>query len=356
MNQNLDNPQNFMMADQENHVLSSIKLLADQIEDARQQAQNLNSPADCHLTQNITLCGMGGSALGARIIQSTFASILPDPLIINTNFSLPHYIGANSLVIISSYSGNTAEAINCLYKAQSAGAKIFAITTGGKLAEEIEHGLPGIIIDPKNNPSNQPRLGLGYSFGAMLSLMSNCQILSLTDLELNEAIKHMRQSLSAFAPDKPTSENKAKKLAVSFKAQAPIIIASEHLIGAAHAMKNQLNETAKTFSALFDLPELNHHLMEGLKHPAMLKSNLKFLFLESNLYSNEVTKRYPLTAEVLNKNELEVDRYELTTSSKLGQALEVVALGAYLSFYLAYLKEEDPSQIPWVDYFKERLQ
>lgn len=356
MKDKLDSSNNFNLQNQENQVLTSIKLLADQLEEAWAKAQDINAPYECHICTHVIVCGMGGSALPARIIQSAFKSSLREPLLLNTNFSLPHFIGPQSLVVISSYSGNTAEALSCLHKAQSAGAKIFGITTGGRLAEEINAGLPGIIIDTPNNPSKQPRFGLGLSIGALLAILSSCQFVSLTELELQNALKTMRQTLSDCAPDKKTEINPAKILSIKFQEQAPIIIASGHLLGAAHAMKNQLNETAKTFSVHFDLPELNHHLMEGLKYPALLKQNLRFLFLESDLYVDELKKRYSLTREVVEKNEISTEILNLNSESKFSQALEVVALGSYLSFYLSFLHGEDPAQIPWVEFFKKRLQ
>jgi len=356
MNQDLDILQNFELQNQQNQVLSSTKLLADQLEDVWNQSQNINTPQECYITQHVVVCGMGGSALPARTIQSAFKTSLRGPLIVNTDFSLPHFVGPQSLVIISSYSGNTAEALNCLYRAQSANAKVFVLTSGGKLAEEINAGVTGLIFKTDKNPSNQPRLGLGYGIGALLAILARCQYISLTELEIQQALKQMRRSLSDFAPDKLTAQNLAKSLAIKFKTQSPIIVASSHLLGAAHAMKNQVNETAKTFSALFDLPELNHHLMEGLKHPALLKQNLKFLFLNSDLYSEEIKTRYKLTEEVVSKNEIKTETYMLEGGGRLDQVLQTIVLGTYFSYYLSFLRGEDPSQIPWVDYFKKRLQ
>lgn len=356
MNQNLDNPQNFELQDRENHVLTSIKLLADQLESGWKQTLDSKSPENCHATNHVVVCGMGGSALPARIIKSAFKGSLREPIFINTDFNLPHFVGPQSFVVISSYSGNTAEALSCLYKAQSVGAAIFAITTGGKLETEIKAGLPGVVLEAESNPSNQPRMGLGLSMGALLAILSTCQYISITELELQNTVKALRRMLSDCAPDKPTRINPAKDLALKFQNHAPILIASEHLVGAAHAIKNQFNETAKTFSALFDLPELNHHLLEGLKHPALLRQNIKFLFIESALYSDEVKKRYSLTQEIIEKNEFSAEVLNLNSETKFSQALEAAATGSYFSFYLSFLRGEDPAQIPWVEFFKKRLQ
>ena len=133
------------------------------------------------------------------------------------------------------------------------------------------------------------------------------------------------------------------------------MVASEHLFGVAHAFKNQLNETAKTFACLFDLPEADHHLLEGLGYPEAAKAFLHFLFFESGVYFGEVKRRYSLTQEVVGKQGVSFTNYHLTAYRKLPQIFEVLILGSFVSFYLALLHEVDPAQIPWVDYFKAKL-
>lgn len=162
--------------------------------------------------------------------------------------------------------------------------------------------------------------------------------------------------LMDFAIDKLESDNPAKRLAHELKNKMPILTTSEHLAGAAHAVKNQLNESAKTFALLFDIPELNHHLMEGLRNPAKAKEYWQFLFFESDLFEARVKSRYPITKKVLDKNEVGYSSYKLSSKTKLAQVFELLALGSYLQYYLAALYEIDPLPIPWVDYFKKELE
>jgi hypothetical protein len=106
---------------------------------------------------------------------------------------------------------------------------------------------------------------------------------------------------------------------------------------------------------MFDLPELNHHLMEGLAHPAQVKKNLHFVFLSSDLYSDRVKIRYPLTAEVVEKNEVEYSIYKAASKTRLAQLYEVLLFGSFLIFYQTRELGIDPVTIPWVDYFKNKL-
>ncbi|MGB6882086.1 MAG: SIS domain-containing protein, partial [Microgenomates group bacterium] len=108
-------------------------------------------------------------------------------------------------------------------------------------------------------------------------------------------------------------------------------------------------------SNLFDLPELNHHLMEGLKLPPKAKEVLHFLFFESKLYTDRVFKRYSITQEVVEKNSVEHSVYSVRSETKPEQVFELLALSSFVTFYLAVLSGTDPSPIPWVDYFKAKL-
>ncbi len=352
---NLDNIEEFKKYDK-GDVLGSVRLLADQIEQAWTESLATDVPQSCTLAKQVVVSGMGGSALGGRIIDSLFQSALRTPMEIFTEYSAPNYIGPGTLVIVSSYSGNTEETVSFAYEAYQKNAQIYVISTGGRLSEFKEkYNLPGYIFTPKNNPSGQPRLALGYSVAAILAVLARCEFLSLPKEVMSEAIKTTRSFLNDFAPDKTESENSAKKMARELKGKFPFLVASEHLVGASHAFKNQLNESSKSFAAAFDLPELNHHLMEGLRNPAEVKEHMKFLLFESDHYSSRVRARYPITKAVIEQNEIQVASYKTLAKTKLSEAFEVLAFGSFVQFYLAMLYELDPSPVPWVDYFKEEL-
>jgi glucose/mannose-6-phosphate isomerase len=223
------------------------------------------------------------------------------------------------------------------------------IAAGGKLIDIArESNLPVYILDPKFNPSSQPRFAVGYSIGAIFGVLSGCGVVSENDNHIREVVDFLKLEKGEF-------QTKAEELAGLIQGKAPILVASEHLLGAAHVAKNQLNESAKSFSALFDIPELNHHLMEGLKNPVDVTSKLLFIFFNSALYQERIQKRYPLTLEVVEKNNVATYEYTLAGDNKLKQVFEFIQLGSYMQMYLGGLYGEDPIAIPWVDYFKEKL-
>ncbi len=337
-------------------VLKSIILLPDQVEQAWNEVTSLEMPEKCSVAKNVVIAGMGGSALGGRIVDSLTPERSRTPIEVFTEYHLPNYVSKDTLVIISSYSGNTEETLTDAYQAIKKNATIFAITTGGKLADLANsHNLSSYIFRPKYNPSGQPRMALGYSIGAIMAILAKCNFIHLTDSQMKDNIKTMKEFVAEFDTTIKQENNIAKKCALKLHNKVPIIVSSEHLVGSSHAFKNQLNETAKTFSVLFDIPELNHHLMEGLSNPKKVKEFLHFYFFESDLYTSRVQKRYSITKQVVEKNSISFDAYHLRSKTKLEQIFEVLVYGSFVQLYLALMYEVDPSKIPWVDYFKKKL-
>lgn len=326
------------------NIQASIHSLPDQIDQVIYEVSTLSIPPECHLVDNIVVSGMGGSALGGRIIKSLERSVLSIPLTISTDYHLPAFVNHKSLIIISSYSGDTEETLSSLAEARTRHAQIFAITSGGKLTALIdEYKLPAYVFDPKHNPSGQPRMGIGYNLVSLLALLSRCQLIKPQDLS----------GLPNFLRNRQSSIN-YELYTKNLIGKIPVIVAAEHLIGAAHNIRNQIHENAKCFAVIFDFPELNHHLLEGLRFPDSLSSHLSFLFLESNLYSSQTNNAYSLTKEVIQKQKFEVGSFRPVGGSALYEVMDVIQFGAMLAFELSQSYSIDPGPIPWVDWLKDQ--
>jgi glucose/mannose-6-phosphate isomerase len=299
---------------------------------------------------------MGGSALGGRISHSVLFDRLRVPFEIINGYKVPQHVGLKTLVICSSYSGNTEESIDCAYQSLEKGAKVFGITAGGKLESLfLENNLPFYLIDEKQNPSKQPRMSIGYATGSILGLFQNLGVASILNEEIEDAIAVMHETATDFHEHTPEGRNLAKKIFETVKNKAVILVSSEHLVGASHTIKNQFNENAKTFSVLFEIPELNHHLMEGLRYPKKLKEDVIFLFVNSKLYSDRVQKRYEVTKKVVDKNGYSFTEFVPNSTKHLSQAFELIILGSFLTYFLTEYYKIDPLEIPWVDFFKDEM-
>lgn len=330
------------------NVSGSLKSFPAQCRQVINDIASQEIPLSCLTAQNVVISGMGGSALGGRVIASLERQVLRVPIAISTEYHLPNYVNDKSLVVISSYSGNTRETIASLAEAQARGAQIFIITGGGKLAEMItSQHLPGFVFSTENNPSGQPRMGLGYNILSLTSLLARCQFISLPE-NLN--------LLPQFLTDQQVASDSAwKSLAEKIAGKLPILVASEHLKGAVHCFKNQLNENSKTFSAMFDFPELSHHLLEGLSFPKSNPENLIFLLFESNKYHPEIVKSYPVVEQILTRQKIPWIKVPVNGSSKFFEVMDLIQAGGFTALYLADVLGIDPGPIPWVDWYKDEI-
>ncbi|MFA5070284.1 MAG: bifunctional phosphoglucose/phosphomannose isomerase [Patescibacteria group bacterium] len=334
-------------------VLSSLEQLPKQCRQAQKETKNLKFPAEYRRVRNILVCGMGGSGLGSDLIRNVFASRLRVPLNINADYDLPDYVDKDSLVVASSYSGNTEETLVACRAALKRGSKLLVISAGGKLAGFARHRrLPAYIFTPNFNPSGQPRLGLGYSVISQTEIFRKLNILRISEKEIESAIGFLESSINDFSI--AARNNPAKQIAYRFFRKVPVIFSGNSLLGSAHVLANQINENAKNYVSFYALPELNHHLLEGLTHPTVLRQ-FTFLLLESNLDSPAVKKRFSVTRKILAKKKLEATTLVAKGRDRFSQALWLMLFGGFASFYLAMLNQENPSLIPWVDFLKREL-
>ncbi|OGD86139.1 hypothetical protein A2Z23_03405 [Candidatus Curtissbacteria bacterium RBG_16_39_7] len=338
------------------NLSGSILALADQVRQVVAGKDKIVVPRAYYGVSNIVVAGMGGSALGPEIVRHLFAPKVKVPITIVRDYSLPAFVDQNTLLILSSYSGNTEETLAAGEEGLKKGAKIVGIATGGKLEQFLKtNSLPSYIFEPKFNPCGQPRMGLGYSIFGILSILTQAGLLDISNSEIEMAIKEIEKANNRFNLEVLRVKNPAKQLAEKINGKIPIVVGAEFLAGNVHTIANQINENAKTFSSWFLLPELDHHLLEGLANPKSNHKNLAFLFLDSNLYSLRIQKRVGVTKEVIGKNGVEFLEFKPGGHSELEQSFEVMVFGSWLSFYLAILADLDPTPIPWVNFLKEKL-
>ncbi len=311
----------------------------------------------------IVVAGMGGSALSADIIRSLLAPALRVPLIVQRDYVIPSWVGPKTLVIASSYSGETEETLAAASGALERTGLVVAMTTGGPLAEALAaRGRPVVRIDPAANPSGQPRFAIGAMLFALLGILERAGVAEAFFSEYGSAVDAAAAAAdfaagahARYGIDRPRAANPAKELAHFLEGRACVVVASRHLSGNAHALANQLNETAKSFAAPFEIPELNHHLMEGLQLPDANRAALGFLFIESSLYGTRLGARYAVTREVVARQGVPEKSFLPDGGSPLFESLDTLIFGSYLAFYLALRNKQDPAKIPWVDLFKARL-
>lgn len=351
----LDNLFQIKKLDKQN-MLGSLQAFGKQAEQVWRQAKELKIPSDYKKINKIAVLGMGGSAIGADVIRSVFSAELKVPVLIVNDYNLPAWVDNQTLAIASSYSGNTEEVESALKQAKERQAKLIIISAGGNLQTFAKKNkIPALIFTTENNPCNSPRMGLGYSIIGQLAIFFKLGFLQAGEREIKAIIKTIQKYEERFGVKSLIKDNFAKQLARQLSDRSIWYVASEHLLGNAHVAANQMNENGKRFGGYFALPELNHHLLEGMLNPKSNQNTLLFVLLESKLYYSRNQKRYGITKKVLEKNNIQNTSYVCQEKTKIDQMCEVLVLSGYVSYYAALAAGIDPTPIPFVDYFKHEM-
>lgn len=351
----LDNLKEYTRYDK-NGVYETISRFSDQFESGWHQAEFLQLSFDPEKIKNVVYVGMGASNLAGKIIHSLSAYLLDVPFEVVSNYRLPAYSKKSTLVILSSYSGHTQEVISAGMDGLARGTKIVCLSTGGQLQKLAEDNhLPFIKLDPKFNICHSPRLGLIQSLAASLGLIQRLKKEGGLNIDLKEMLSTINKALDYGNRHRDLKVNPAKSLAQSHQQKGIILIAANHLYGVADSVKNYLNESAKTFSVSYSLPDLNHHLLDGLTYPSDLKNDLRFILINSQLYPQIIQKRILLTQDTLIKQGYQVTTIKPESENPFSQVLESLVFFTWFSYYLSIANKVDPSTNPWVDYFKKYL-
>ncbi len=328
-------------------TIASTEKLADQMEAAWHQVQEVEVSADFSSVSNIVFCGMGASIYGALVFKALSGESNKYPTEYVSDYHLPKFVNNSTLVVLTSYSGTTEEVLSCANEAKEVGARMLILTKGGPLSEFAKtNNISAYIFDGALNPAGVPRLGNGYTILGLLGLLSRAGIFKIDESEVLGAIATLRNQ-------KDEIKSMAMSDANDFVGKLPVIISAEHLSGNAQIFRNQFNETSKAFSAFYLVPDLNHHLMEGLQFP--VPTNLRFILLGSNNYSEKISKRMKLTGDVISQNNHAIHEVKLAGQSKFEDFLLNLSYGSYLTLFLGLLYEQNPAINPWVDWFKQEL-
>jgi glucose/mannose-6-phosphate isomerase len=305
------------------------------------------SPADP--IQNVVLAGMGGSALPGVILGSW--PQLSVPFEIARNYRVPEYVGKNTLFISSSYSGNTEETLEALADAEKKGAQIVVIAAGGKLADAARQKNYPLFAIPDGI---QPRMATFYFLNAFVKILAP---LGLTVQDVNElaaASEWLKAELEKLGPDVPTANNRAKQIAQELMGKTVIMYAGPLLFPAANKWKICMNENAKNTAWVNQYPEFNHNEFIGWSsHP--VDKPFAVVEIRSKLEHPRVQKRFEVTERLLSGKRPAPIVVEPEGDTLLKQLLWGIAMGDFVSVYLALLNGVNPTPVDLVEKLKVEL-
>lgn len=306
-----------------------------------------------HNIMNVVITGLGGSAIGGDLIRMITQERSAIPIMVNRDYTLPAFVDEKTLVIASSYSGNTEETLAAYQEALKRKAKILAITTGGELKNKALADEVPVITIPAGMP---PRAALGYSFFPILVALEEQGIIPRRHFKIEESIKLLKDARNQFHYDTPESENPAKLLARKLHGKLPVIYGVAGVTEViAVRWKGQFNENSKHPAFFNVFPELNHNEIMGYEGDKDLLSRMEIVILRSPDEIDRIKKRIEITKGLIENTVSGVTEIWPKGETPLERMLYLILFGDYVSAYLAILNQKDPTEIDFINSLKDRM-
>jgi glucose/mannose-6-phosphate isomerase len=349
---NLDDKQHIAAVDAQN-MLAHIDGLPEQFLTAWKTGLAQALPESFKTAQQVVICGMGGSAIGGDLLGGLMNVGGRVSVVASRSYDIPAWAKDQTLIVASSFSGNTEETLGAYQEATQRGLPILAITTGGKLAEQAKANGHALWQFDHVSP---PRAALGWSLGMLLALAHRLDWLPNLEADVAEAYALMQKYRPIYGIDNAAATNPAKRLAGQYIERMPAVFGSGAFEVVARRWKTQLNENSKIWAMYEAMPEANHNNVVGIEFPEFLIPKLLVQFIRSAKYDHpRVALRYDLTGHMYMTHGLLTDTFTVDGESLLAQMMHAILFGDYLTFYAAVAKNADPTVIVPIDELKAMM-
>ena len=331
-------------------MLGAVAAFPDQVVDGWRRSRALDLPGG--RPASVAVLGMGGSAIGGDLVKAIWSDRLSVPLEVVRGYDLPAWVGRDTLVVASSYSGATEETVSAFGQALERRCPVAVITTGGPLGDVARAtGLP-VVVCPGGGT---PRSSVGRSLTVLAGLLERAGVLAVDEAVIEAGAAAARAMVARCRPLVPTAQNPAKQLAWAALDRLVVIAASGPLAPVARRWKAQINENSKATAVYEELPEASHNTVVGYEQPDSLRDHMLVVILTAASDHPRNALRAGLLAELLATARIGHQVVPVDGEGRLAQALSAAVLGDYVSVYLAFTYGLDPTPVAVIDHIKERL-
>lgn len=292
---------------------------------------------------NVVLTGLGGSGIGGSIVQNFVFDKLKIPFIVNKDYFLPSFVNKDTLVIVSSYSGNTEETLQAMKQALAAKATVVCITSGGKIADIAKRRKLDCILLPTGMP---PRACIGYSMTQVLFVLQGMGLLKHNfEKEINAAIKLLKNNSRSI-------QSRARSLAKKLLGKMPVIYTAPEFEGVGVRFRQQINENSKMLCWHHVIPEMNHNELVGWRDKDASKA---VVFLRADTDYERTQLRMEINKKVIKKYTKNITDVYAEGKTYWEKVFYLIHLTDWVSVYLAEMREHDAVEVKVIDYLKAEL-
>jgi glucose/mannose-6-phosphate isomerase len=297
----------------------------------------------------VAVCGLGGSALPCEVLMDAFAAELTAPMRVWRTYGLPPGIDGNTLLIFSSFSGNTEETLSGIEGLPAEAPNVVVITAGGRLAALArERGYPLIVIPTKDEPNGfQPRSAFGFIVTYLARVLHAGGLMSDPSAVLGRLPAFLR-SIDV--------RPEAADVAAWLGDRVPVVYTDDgHLMSVARIAKIKFNENAKRPAFFNAFPELNHNEMIGFTVPL---GRFAALYLHDPASVARIHERFKVMREVFARDHIDnvaFRAWDMPGTSRAERVFAALMFADWCSYYTALLGGFDPTPVPLVESFKQEL-
>ena len=329
--------------------LDDVLGLPDHLRDALWKAESAGL-TEVEAAGGLIVAGMGGSSIGGALAKAALGDHVSRPIGLARGYELPSWATPDTLILCSSYSGDTEETLACYEAAGALGAPRIVAASGGRLAAQAHaDGVPVIPI-----PGGfQPRAAVGYGVVAALEAAAVGGVAPSIRSEIDVAAAHLEQLVAAWGPDAP-EDCLPKAIAAQLRGTVPVVIGAGATVPVAYRWKTQFNENAKVPAFAGELPEVDHNEVAGWTGAAAL-GRFTAVFLDDSDLHPRVRERIALTRGIVEDEAAGTVTASAKGDSCTERVLSLVLLGDLVTVYLAALNGTDPVRIEAIDRLKAEL-
>ena len=294
---------------------------------------------------HIVFAGMGGSGS----IGDIFSAILSQTKLHVTvvkGYTLPKTVDKNSLVVITSVSGNTAEALTILEQTKYLECKVVAISSGGKIEKICKENKTEYR---KIKEYNSPRASLVSFIYSMLKILKF--IIPIKEEDIIESLENLKQLQNKISSNNLTDSNKALSLAKEISG-IPLIYYPWGLQAAGIRFKNSLQENAKMHAMVEDVVEASHNGIVAWEN----ESQVFPILLQGDNDNIKTKERWKVLKIYFNNNKIEYKEIFSIKGNILSKLMHLIYLLDYTSIYKAAISKIDPTPVKSIDFIKSRLE
>ncbi len=331
-------------------MLGTIGRLGADCRSAYDAARALDLPSAEGVT-SVVVCGMGGSAMAGEVLRSVFRDRLVVPVEVSRGHVLPAYAASHTLVVGSSYSGNTSETVAAFGEAMSRGCRLLAVTGGGDLAHEATEAGAPIVSLPAGY---QPRAALGHLGLASVGALETMGLLPPMADDVDETVEELERLTGRMAPGVVSAENPAKQLATLIGDKVPVIWGAEGIGSvAATRWKTQMNENGKVPAFAAAMSELDHNEVVGWTRP--YGSSFSLIAVRHDGEHPEIAARFALSYQIARDAGVEVEEVRAGGRSALARLFGLIIVGDFVSAYVGLRRGIDPTPVDVISRLKTAL-